>query len=432
MFKLGRLVILFLLTIVMGVVLAKAAERYTELQVFSKVLNFVQRYYVEDVDTKKLVYGAIKGMLEELDPHTNFLPPDLYKEFKSETSGEFGGVGIEITNQDGNLTVIAPIEDTPAWKAGILAGDKIISINGEPTKGLSLVEAAQKMKGETGEKITLGISRANKKEALVFTIKRAKLKTQSVKYTDMDDGYAYIKLTSFIQKSGDDLKESLEKHKKRHKEIKGLILDLRNNPGGLLDQAVQVSNLFLKEGIIVSTRGRDGKKEEIIRAGEAGTLEDFPIIVLVNEYSASASEILAGALQDNQRAVVMGRRSFGKGSVQSVIELEDGSALKLTVARYFTPSGSSIQAKGIVPDIVVEKFNPEAYKEAVNRQKVKREGDIKGALKAEKTSQAAFWTDKDKSNLSPNEQILSEDFEVLQAFNYLKAWKVFKNQKPGK
>ncbi|NJL25502.1 MAG: S41 family peptidase [Calothrix sp. SM1_5_4] len=322
---------------------AIAEERYLELQLFAKVLNLVQQYYVEEVDTKKLIYGGIKGMLRELDPHTNFLPPEIYKEFETETSGEFGGIGIEITVQNGVLTVISPIEDTPAYKAGIKAGDRIVEIDGESTKGFSLVEAAQRMKGKKGQKIRMSIFRDGFEKPREFVIERGTVKIKSVKFLDLSDGYGYVRVTSFIENSAQDLEKILKAHSAKYKGIKGLIIDLRRNPGGLLDQAVQVSDLFLESGTIVSTIGRNQKEKEVIYAKRGGTLPNFPLIVLIDQYSASASEIMAGALQDNKRALVMGQRSFGKGSVQSVVKLGDGSGLKLTVGRYYTPSGRSIQ-----------------------------------------------------------------------------------------
>ena len=427
----SRKTVLFILVLVFsGTGFYALADRYSQLQIFSKVLNFVQEYYVEEVNTKRLVYGAIKGMLQELDPHTNFMPPEMYNEFMSETEGEFGGVGIEITLQDNVLTVISPIEDTPAWEAGIQAGDKIVSINGEPAKGLSLSEAAQKMRGKAGTKIKMGVMREGLKTPKVYEIKRAKVKIRSVKYTDLDDGFAYIRITSFIEKTGDDLKKMLKKHKKKHGNIKGVIIDLRNNPGGLLTQAVDISDYFLEKGTIVSTRGRNEKKEEKIYAKKDGTAEDYPLIILINEYSASASEILAGALQDNNRALVVGRRSFGKGSVQSVIKLEDGSALKLTVARYYTPSGESIQARGILPNVKIDAVDFDAYKKALIKRNVKREGDIKGSLKNDNRVRISLWKGRDKDNPSPKDKLLSSDFDVLTAYNYLTAYKMFKTIKP--
>lgn len=420
---------------------ATATERYQDLQLFAKVLNLVQQYYVEEVDTKKLIYGGIKGMLRELDPHTNFLPPDVFTEFESETSGEFGGLGIEITIQDGVLTVISPIEDTPAWKAGIKAGDKVVEINGESTKGLSLAEAALRMKGKLGTKVRMGIFREGFDKPKEFAIERGTVKIKSVKYTDLDDGYAYVRLTSFIENSSKDLEKVLTAHEKKSP-TKGLVLDLRRNPGGLLEQAIQISDMFLDSGVIVSTIGRNKKEKEVVYAKKPGTRPPFPIIILIDEYSASASEILAGALQDNHRALIMGQRSFGKGSVQSVVKLGDGSGLKLTVARYYTPKGRSIQAEGIVPDVAIDETMIEEMqkkeKSGPPKKGVRREKDIEGHLlseaekkemnsKKDANDTTGFWWISDSTkieNLTPREKLLKEDFPVAQAYNYLRAWKV--------
>ncbi len=417
---------------------ANAEERYSELQIFSKVLNLVQQYYVEPVDTKKLVYGAIKGMLKELDPHTNFMNPELFKDFESETSGEFGGLGIEISLQNGVLTIISPIEDTPAWEAGIKAGDKVVAVDGKSTKGLSLVEASQLMRGKKGSKTTLSIIRENEEKPRDISIVRGSVKIKSVKYTDMLEGYAFIKITSFIENTGKDLEKVLADHSKKYSGLKGVIIDLRRNPGGLLDQAVKVSDLFIPEGKIVSTIGREKSKEGIVYASKRAAYTGFPIIVLMNEFSASASEIVAGALQDNKRAIIMGEKSFGKGSVQSVVKLGDGSGLKLTVARYFTPSGKSIQSEGITPDIEVEEVDVDAFSKAVIKTKGSREKDIQGHLLGDKEKSQtkqdatiglidAWWKDagsKKDQNLSPQQKLLSQDYQVYQAFNYLKAWKL--------
>ena len=436
-----------------------AEERYEKLQLFAKVLNLVQQYYVENVDTNKLIYGGIKGMLRELDPHTNFLPPDIYKEFENETSGEFGGIGIEITVQGGVLTVISPIEDTPAWKAGIKAGDKIVEIDGHSTKGYSLVEAAQRMKGKTGKKIRLGIFREGLDKPKEYVIERATVKIKSVKYLNLGEGYAYVRITSFIENSASELAKVFKEHEKASKQTKGVIIDLRRNPGGLLDQAIQISDLFLEQGTIVSTMGRDQKEKEIVYAKKAGTLKNFPTVVLIDQYSASASEILAGALQDNKRALIMGQRSFGKGSVQSVVKLGDGSGLKLTVGRYYTPSGKSIQAYGIVPDIELEDFATNVLDQARIKHDARREGDISGHLigdeeegqsegpaamidDSSKKSSAKkkglskkiqyWWTEADAKpdkNLTPKDKLLKDDFQVQQAYNYLRAWVVIEGQK---
>ncbi|MCB0350255.1 MAG: S41 family peptidase [Bdellovibrionales bacterium] len=438
---------------------AFAKERYTELQLFTKVLNLVQQYYVEETDTKKLIYGAIKGMLKELDPHTNFLPPEIFKEFESETSGEFGGLGVEITVQKGVLTVISPIDDAPAFVAGIKSGDRIVSINGESTKGWSLVEAAQKMRGSNGSKVILGIYRDGFEKPKDFTVVRGTVKIHSVKYTDLEDGYAYVRLTSFIENSSKDFSKKINEHIKKHKSVKGLVLDLRRNPGGLLDQAVAMSDFFLDKGIIVSTMDRNKKEKQTMYAKSENTLEKFPLVVLMDEYSASASEILAGALQDNKRALIMGQRSFGKGSVQSVVKLGDGSGLKLTVARYYTPSGRSIQAEGIAPDVVVDNLNTDVIEKALKNDQIRREKDISGHLEAESTEMDDSDADsvaskqQNKSNTksgfmqmwwggngsgneqeksSPKVKLLKEDFQVLQAYNYLRAWKVMKGFEENK
>jgi carboxyl-terminal processing protease len=426
-----------------SVMKAEAEERYTELQNFAKVLNLIQTYYVEEVDTKKMIEGAIKGMLRELDPHTNYMPPELFKDFESETSGEFGGLGIEISVQNGILTIISPIEDTPAWEAGIKPGDKIIAVDGKSTKGLSLVEASQLMRGKTGSRTVLTIFREGKEgkdEPFDVAITRASVKIRSVKPTSFDDGYEYIKITSFIENTGKELEKALEEAKKRDTKIKGLVLDLRRNPGGLLEQAVRVCDLFIDEGAIVSTIGRDPRNKEVANATKREKYNNFPVVILMNEYSASASEIVAGAMQDHHRAVIMGQRSFGKGSVQSVIKLGDGSGLKLTVARYYTPSGRSIQAEGIVPDIEVEDVDFDAFTKAIVRSHSQREKDIQGHLLSEKEKVGAkkfqsakeananvWWKEmasKKDDAKTPKEKLLTSDYQVYQAYNYLKAWKI--------
>lgn len=426
---------------------AFAQDRYADLQNFTKVLNLVEQYYVEEVDTKKLIYGAIKGMLRELDPHTNFMPPDIFKDFETETSGEFGGLGIEISVTNGVLTIISPIEDTPAWEAGIKAGDKVIAVDGHSTKGLSLVEASQLMKGKKGSKVVLKIVRDGEDEPKDISITRGSVKIKSVKYTNLDDGYAYIKITSFIENTAKDLEKAIDAHIKNNKKVEGMIIDMRRNPGGLLDQAVKVSDMFLKDGTIVSTIGRNKKDKEVSSASKKGRFTDFPIIILVNEYTASASEIVSGALQDNKRALIAGQRTFGKGSVQSVVKLGDGSGLKLTVARYYTPSGVSIQAEGIKPDIEIEDVDPEAFAKSVLKSKITREKDIAGHLKGDREKEndkaqktldlkpkdpsnaLAWWKDvgnKKDENLTTKEKLFKNDYQVYQCFSYLKAWKTLK------
>ena len=421
-----------------------AEDRYSELQNFTKILNLVQQYYVEDVDTKKLIMGAIKGMLKELDPHTNYMSPDIFKDFESETSGEFGGLGIEISIQNGILTIISPIEDTPAWNAGIKPGDRIVAIDQQSTKGFTLVEASAMLKGKRGSKIILSVVRDSQEKPIDITITRGSVKIKSVKTANLEDGYMYVRLTSFIEQTSGDLTKALSNFKTKHNgKIEGILLDLRRNPGGLLEQAIKVSDLFLKDGIIVSTIGRDPKNKEITYASKKGLYVDVPIVILINEFSASASEIVSGALQDNKRAMIVGERSFGKGSVQSVIKLGDGSGLKLTVARYYTPSGISIQSEGIKPDIEIEEVDAEVFAKAVKNHKGTREKDISGHLKSDKEKLAdkkqvvpsmeknavAWWKDigsKKDSELSEKERLFKSDYQAYQAFSYLKAYKTLK------
>lgn len=424
-----------------------AEDRYSELQVFTKILNMTQQFYVEEIDTKKLIYGAIKGMLRELDPHTNYMSPEIFKEFESETSGEFGGLGIEISVQNGVLTIISPIEDAPAWIAGIKPGDKIVAINGISTKGLSLVEASQHMRGKRGSAVTLSIIRGTSDQPKDYIIKRGQVKIKSVKYTNLENGYAYVRITSFIENTFKDLEKALESHVKSNKELKGILIDLRRNPGGLFQQAIKVSDLFLDQGTIVSTAGRNKKETEVVTAKADGGYPNVPIVILINEYSASASEILAGALQDNKRALIVGERSFGKGSVQSVIKLGDGAGLKLTVARYFTPSGRSIQAEGINPDIEIQNIDFQAFNKAIVASENLREKDMEGHLMGESeknntskrskeqmskesankntSNPTAWWNEinkKPEDAQTPKEKLLKSDYQVFQAFNYLKTW----------
>jgi len=349
-------VVIFILwsaLIISGFALSKSKDEvYRRLKQFTEIMEIIRKEYVEEVDYDRLIIGAIKGMLQSLDPYSSYLTPDMMKEMEIETKGTFGGIGIEIGIKDGILTVISPIEDTPAWKAGLKAGDKILKINGEPTKGLSLMECVKRLRGPKGTKVTITILREGFSEPKDFTIVRDIIKIQSVKSKELEPGYLYLRITQFQEETTKDLREAIVVYGKKTP-IKGLILDLRNNPGGLLDQAVGVADLFLKEGVIVSVKTRGGQ-ELVYQAQQAGTFPDWPLVVLVNHGSASASEIVAGALKVHRRGVILGARTFGKGSVQTIIPLEGGAGLRLTTARYFTPDGNSIQDKGISPDITFE------------------------------------------------------------------------------
>jgi len=357
-------------------------QSYKNLKLFNEILDMVQKNYVEPVEQKTLIQGAVNGMMKSLDPHSSFMTQDMYKELEVETRGSFGGIGIEITILKDVLTVVSPIEDTPAFQVGIQAGDQIVRIDGQSTKDITIMEAVKRLRGPKDTKVTLTIMRKGSPTVREITITRAIIKIISVKHRIFDGGIAYIRLSSFQEKTMDELRKALKNVEEKAKPLNGLILDLRNNPGGLLTQSVEVSDAFLKSGTIVSTRGRTRMMESKATARDQGNEPTCPMIVLVNEGSASAAEIVAGALQDNGRAVVLGVQTFGKGSVQTVIPLEKGAALKLTTARYYTPKGRSIQAEGIIPDIVMkrERFPGDP----LGDEFVLREKDLKGHIKSPK------------------------------------------------
>jgi carboxyl-terminal processing protease len=330
-------------------------DTYKELQTFANVLAIVQKNYVEPVSTKRLINGAISGMLGSLDPHSAYLTPDLYRDLEVETRGSFGGLGIEITIKNDLLTVVAPIEGTPAYAAGIKAGDQIIKINDDFTKGMALTDAVKLMRGPRGSKIHLTIHRDSVPDLFTVAVTREVIKIQSVKTKNLKDGYAYIRITTFQDGTSDDVEKAMAKfQKENHGRIKGLVLDLRDDPGGLLNQAVRVSDEFLDGGLIVYTQGRLESQQQKYFAHKKKDSQDYPMVVVVNGGTASASEIVAGALQDQRRAIIEGTQTFGKGSVQTILPLDDNSALRLTTARYYTPNGRSIQAVGITPNEVVE------------------------------------------------------------------------------
>lgn len=325
---------------------------YESLEQFSKILHYVEENYVDEVDESKLVLGAIKGMLSTLDPHTFYLSPDFYKELRSDTAGKFGGVGLEVSIKDDALIIVSPMEGSPADRAGVQAGDKIIRIDGNLTHDMNLVDAVKSMRGPSKTKVVLTLFREGWKTTKDFSLTREIINVKSVKFELLEQKYLYTKVNSFQERTAQDLQKAIELNQKKSGGLKGLIVDLRNNPGGLLEEAVGVSDLFIKEGMIVSVKGRTGKAEERKASGKAPYL-DLPMVVLVNAGSASASEIFAGAMQDYGRAFLMGTKTFGKGSVQTVMDLGNGAGLKITIARYYTPKGRKIDGKGVMPDEIV-------------------------------------------------------------------------------
>jgi carboxyl-terminal processing protease len=414
---------------------ARGDETYEQLKIFGSVLDLIQRNYVEDTPPKKLIYGAVQGMLESLDPHSSFMKPDEYKELQIETKGSFTGIGIEISLKDGILTVVSPIEGTPAYKAGLKANDKILKIDNKTTKNMTLIEAVKILRGPKGTDITITIYREGWKRLKDVTMTRDEIPIQSVRSEMLSDGYGYVRISNFQDKTASELKKALKKLEK-DRDLKGLVLDLRNNPGGLLEQAVEVTDLFLDEGLVVYTDGRIEEQKMRFEARKDKARHNYPLAVLVNEGSASASEIVAGALQDHKKAIILGVQTFGKGSVQTIIPLEDGSAVRLTTALYYTPNGRSIQAKGIEPDIEVPYMPLEEPKEKDEIFHLPTERELEGHLINE------FEEKKDKidSKKEGAEVIDSEtktkqtplDNQLEEAVRILKAWHIFTQLKPIK
>ena len=395
-----------------------AQSSYEELKTFTEVLTLIKKNYVDEVKTKDLITSAIRGMVSSLDPHSGYMTLDSFKELQVETKGEFGGLGIQIGIKDSLLTVIAPIEDTPAYRAGIKAGDKIIKIAGESTRNMEIEKAVTKMRGPKGSPIVLTIFREGWTEPKDFTIVRDIIKIKSVKPKMLDAAIGYIKLTQFQESTAADLSSALAGLKKEG--MTSIILDLRNDPGGLLNSAVDVAEQFLPpKQLVVYIKGRIGDKIEYFTEGDKPYYTDIPMVVLVNQGSASASEIVAGALKDWKRAIIIGTQTFGKGSVQSLIPLSDGSGLRLTTAKYYTPSGTSIQNVGITPDIVA-KLAP-ADGQAIHT--VIREKDLEGHLKNEAVKEDT----EEKETAAPFEVEEKDDSQLQRAIDTLKTWKVFQN-----
>lgn len=418
---------------------AKTQDAYKSLETFSNILSLVQENYVEEVKIDEVIQGAIKGMLNTLDPHSSYMKPDEYKELQVETKGSFSGIGIEISMRDGILTVISPIEGTPAFQKGLKAGDKIIKIDGEPTKDLSINEAVKKLRGPKGSKVTISIHREGWGDFRDVTIVRDVIPIISVKSKLLEPGFPYIRVVQFQSKTTRDFQKALKDFEKAGA-IKGLVIDLRNNPGGLLDQAVRMADVFLDKGVIVSTRGRIKDQNMVFEAEADPEVYKFPIVVLVNEGSASASEIVAGALKDHKRAIILGTQTFGKGSVQTIIPMNDGSGLRLTTARYYTPSGESIQAKGITPDVVVqnrESGEDEFAEPSPQKRKFLREKDLKhhipngqqeekgDEIRKEEPAAAEEIKPKGDKGKKAQQDDIKEDDQLQAALTLLKGVNVF-------
>jgi len=426
-------------------------DRYKNLELFQKVMSFVEKNYVDPVKNEELMTGAIKGMLETLDPHSNFLTPEVFRDVKIDTSGKFAGVGIELVVKDDILTVLVPMEDSPAWKAGIQAGDKIVKINGESTKGYSLSEAVLKMRGKDGSPVVFTIYRKGWTKFKNITVKRDTVKVKTVKSDELEPGYGYIRLAQFSETAAKEVQSALEKLEKKSgkDQLKGIVFDMRTNPGGLLDQAVDVASLFIDEGVVVSTISRDPTQKDVRYAKKGMARKDLPVVVLVNSSTASAAEIVAAALQEHHRAMIIGDTTFGKGSVQTIIDLGNDLGLKLTIARYYTPNGNSIQEKGVVPDIYLEEYDPKLLAKAKIKRESTRERDLKGHLinnqntvnkdefsvqelndkVVNKNSDSKKSDEEESSELTPMQFNSKDDVQVSQALKYLKSYDVFKKIK---
>ena len=396
-----------------------------ELKAFTQVFSKIKSDYVEPVDDRKLLKGAIRGMLSSLDPHSSYLDAEDYKDLRIGTTGEFGGLGIEVGMEDSFVKVISPIDDTPAQRAGVMAGDLIIRLDDTPVKGLSLSDAVKIMRGKPGSDILLTIVREGEEGPIKITITRAVIKVKSVKHKTLDKGYGYLRITQFQARTGENLLDAISALKKENdNDLKGVILDLRNNPGGVLSAAVAVSDAFLTDGMIVYTKGRQENSQLKFKATPSDMLKGKPVIVLVNGGSASASEIVAGALQDHKRAIIMGKRTFGKGSVQTIMPMGLDTALKITTARYYTPSGRSIQAEGIEPDITLE----DVRVAKVDTSKFSRikEADLSGHLEnGNGKKEAKKSGKKDKKE---EKSLASTDYQLYEALNLLKGMQILQSR----
>ena len=414
-----------------GAMKAVSAETdFESLRRFSRILDMVEQYYVNEVSQKELLDGALKGMLQSLDPHSTLMTDKEFREMQENTSGEFFGVGVEITMENGQVMVVSPIEDTPGHRAGLRAGDTIVAVDGELTMDMSLSEVVSKMRGKRGTEVELQVLHKNSSQPETMKIRRDAIPLISVKSRELEAGYWWMRLTRFSGHTSEDLAKELKKARDKG-EIKGIVLDLRNNPGGLLDQSIQVADQFLKSGVIVSMRGRDASSERSFKAQPQPDDVDAPMVVLVNAGSASASEIVAGALRDQKRALILGEQTFGKGSVQNLIPLSDGTGLKITVARYYTPSGKSIQAEGIKPDFEIAWEAPreeEAPAFSVREKDLRRHLEQQKAKKddAKKADSKDEKKDKDAKDAEDVKDMIDRDNQLRLALQFVKTLPVLK------
>lgn len=393
---------------------SKQALPLSDIRALSEVFGKIKADYVERISDKKLLEYAIRGMVDSLDPHSAYLDKTDYQELRVGTTGEFGGLGIVVGMEDGFVKVVAPIDDTPAAKAGIKSGDLIIRLNNKPVKGMTLDQAVKLMRGKPGTKITLLVIRTGQSKPLTFVLTRSKIRVKSVKSRMLEKGFGYIRISQFQERTAPDMRKAIAKLKKEnHGQLKGLILDLRDNPGGLLDAAVGVADTYLNSGAIVSVRGRNKDDDRVYTATPGDMLNGAPIVVLVNGGTASASEIVSGALKDNKRAIIVGTRTFGKGSVQTVIPLGNDTAIKLTTARYYTPSGHSIQAEGIEPNIVLDHLKVAIAKQQLGTAPIK-EADLTGHLSNDAITKQSKDDKKERIDLA------KKDYELYEALNVLK------------